>query len=485
MKRILFVASECVPFVKTGGLADVVGSLPKAFDPEEYDIRVMLPNYFAIKEEYRCNTECIYYFQLDDRKYVGINRLIKDGITYYFIDNMQYFDGLVPYYDLFKDLERFAFFAKACLSALPLIGFRPDIIHCHDWQASLVPVFLNTQFQGNPFYRGIRTIMTIHNLRFQGTWNVGHIRHITNLPEECFQPGRLVSPFQNTSIRKDDWNCSMLRGGIVYSDYVTTVSNTYAQEIQTTNYGEGLDDILRFRKDRLWGIINGIDYTEWDPQTDRNLAKNYTVRGIKGGKRANKVALQKELGLAENPDVMTIGLVSRLTDQKGLDLVDKIMDRLCQMDINMIILGTGARNYEDMFRYYQNKYPAKVSANIRYSDALAHRIYGGCDALLVPSAFEPCGLTQLISLRYGTVPIVHETGGLKDTVKPYNQYEQTGTGFSFYGYSDWELMDRINHAYWVYNETPDQWIKLCQRGMKEDWSWKSSSQIYKQLYDRL
>ena len=259
MKKILFVASECVPFVKTGGLADVVGSLPKAFSKDEYDIRVMIPNYHAIKSEYREKEEVIYYFQLDNRIYVGVHRLELDGITYYFIDNEQYFGGLVPYYDLFQDLERFAYFSKACLSALPLIGWRPDIIHCHDWQASLVPVYLNTVFQGDPFFRGIRTVMTIHNLRFQGTWNVGHIRWVSGLPDECFTPGKLVSPYQDTSVPQQDWNCSMLRGGLVYSDYITTVSNTYSWEIQTPNFGDGLDDILRWRHERLWGIINGLD----------------------------------------------------------------------------------------------------------------------------------------------------------------------------------------------------------------------------------
>ena len=453
MKKILFVASECVPFVKTGGLADVVGSLPKAFSKDDYDIRVMIPDYHAIKPEYRDKMETIYYFQMDNRIYVGVKKLEHDGITYYFIDNEQYFSGLVPYYDMFQDLERFAYFSKACLSSLPLIGFRPDIIHCHDWQASLVPVYLNTVFQGDPFFRGIRTIMTIHNLRFQGTWNVGHIRWVSGLPDECFTPGKLVSPYQDTTIPQSEWNCSMLRGGLVYSDYITTVSNTYSWEIQTPNFGDGLDDILKWRHERLWGIINGIDYVEWNPATDKKISTNYSVKDFRTKRGANKKALQAELNLPQEENALMLGLVSRLTDQKGLDLVDGIMDRLC--------------------------------ANICYSDALAHKIYSSADAFLVPSAFEPCGLTQLISLRYGAVPIVHETGGLKDTVKPYNPMNNTGTGFSFAGYSPDELLGRVQHALFVYNMEREHWDQMVERGMNEDWSWNNSSKIYMDLYSRM
>ena len=485
MKKILYVASECVPFVKTGGLADVVGALPKNFDKKDYDVRVMLPNYRAIDPKYRETAKCIYYFQMDNRVYVGVHQLELDGITYYFIDNEQYFGGMVPYYDLYQDLERFAYFSKACLSALPLIGFRPDIIHCHDWQSALVPVYLNTVFQGDPFFRGIRTIMTIHNLRFQGTWDVGHIKWVSKLPDECFVPGRLVSPFQDTSIPQNSWNCSMMRGALTYCDYITTVSNTYAQEIQTPAFGDGLDDILAWRRERLWGIINGIDYDIWDPSKDKKIEANYNTKTLKKGRAANKIALQRELGLNEDENVFTLGLVSRLTDQKGLDLIDNIMDRLCNMNINLVVLGTGARNYEDMFKYYEGKYYNKVRAKICYSDALAHKIYAGCDALLVPSAFEPCGLTQLISLRYGTIPIVHEVGGLKDTVKPYNEFDGTGTGFSFRNYFSGELLDRINAAYNLYTNNRKEWENMQKRGMKEDWSWTNSSKIYMDLYNRM
>ena len=327
--------------------------------------------------------------------------------------------------------------------------------------------------------------MTIHNLRFQGTWNVGHIRWVSGLPDECFTPGKLVSPYQDTSVPQQDWNCSMLRGGLVYSDYITTVSNTYSWEIQTPNFGDGLDDILRWRHERLWGIINGLDYKEWEPSSDKKIYTTYSVRDFRTRKRLNKKALQKELNLPQDDSVLMLGLVSRLTDQKGLDLVDGIMDRLCSLNIQLVVLGTGASNYENMFRYYAWKYPGKVSANICYSDALSRKIYAAADAFLVPSAFEPCGLTQLISLRYGAVPIVHETGGLKDTVKPYNPMENTGTGFSFAGYSSDELLGRIQHALFVYNNEREHWDQMVERGMNEDWSWKNSSQIYKDLYSRM
>ena len=325
--------------------------------------------------------------------------------------------------------------------------------------------------------------MTIHNIRFQGTWNVGHLKWVTGLPDMCFQPGLLVSPYQNTSIPQEDWNCSMLRGGLVYSDFLTTVSNSYAQEIQTPNFGDGLDDILKWRSSRLWGIINGIDYSIWNPSKDTKIEANYNITTVKKGKSENKLALQKRLGLKENKDIMTISIISRLTDQKGLDLVDNIMDQLCSKEINLIVLGTGDPHYENMFRYYAGKYPGKVSANICYDEEMSHMIYAGSDALLVPSAFEPCGLTQLIAEKYGTIPIVHEIGGLKDSVKPFNQFENTGTGFTFSGYSGWELMDRINHALWVYYDRPKYWIDMVKRAMKEDWSWNNSSKIYENLYN--
>ena len=327
--------------------------------------------------------------------------------------------------------------------------------------------------------------MTIHNIRFQGCWNVGHLRWVTGLPSECFQPGKLVSPYQDTSLPWDEWNATMLRGGIVYSDWVTTVSESYAYEIQTPAFSDGLDDILKWRKERLMGIVKGIDCQVWNPKTDQFIVKNYDVRNFWNSKKENKLELQKRFNLPQNGDIFTLAIVSRLTDQKGLDLVDGIMDELARRNINLIVLGSGDQRYENMFRYFSSKYPNKISAKIGYDEELSHLIYAGCDAFLVPSAFEPCGLTQLIALRYGSLPIVHEIGGLKDTVKPYNQYEGTGTGFSFQGYSSSELLDRINHAEWLYRENTNEWKAMAKRAMKEDWSWTNSSKKYEGLYDSL
>lgn len=488
MKKILFVASECVPFIKTGGLADVVGTLPKIFDKRYYDIRVVIPNYNCIPWEYREKMITTAYFYMDQHGqelYVGVKTLQIDGIYYYFIDNEQYFGGSVPYYDLFQDIERFAFFSKAALSILPVVDFKPDIIHCHDWQAALVPVYLNTIFQGNGFYWGIRTVMTIHNLQFKGEWNVPHIQGVTSLPDECFAPGRLVHPSQNTKVLKEHQNCSMLRGGLVYSDYITTVSNTYAAEIQTPYYGEGLDDLLSMRRERLWGIVNGIDYDIYNPATDTKIYQNYEVENFRVLKKANKRKLQEELGLPVDDHHFMIGIISRLTDQKGLDLVDCVMNEICTPDTQFVVLGTGDSRYEDMFRYYQGIYGDRVSANIYYSDERSHMIYAACDAMLVPSRFEPCGLTQLMALRYGTVPIVRETGGLKDTVWPYNEYEQTGTGFTFKNYNAHELLGQINYAKHVYYDQRDNWDRMIERGMQVDWSWQNSAKIYRDLYDRM
>ena len=488
MKKILFVASECVPFIKTGGLADVVGTLPKIFDKQYYDIRVVIPNYNCIPWEYREKMITTAYFYMDQHGqdiYVGVKTLQIDGIYYYFIDNEQYFGGSVPYYDLFQDIERFAFFSKAALSILPVVDFKPDIIHCHDWQAALVPVYLNTIFQGNGFYWGIRTVMTIHNLQFKGEWNVPHIQGVTSLPDECFLPGRMVPPNQDTRVLREHQNCSMLRGGLVYSDYITTVSNTYAREIQTPYYGEGLDDLLSMRHERLWGIVNGIDYDVYNPATDAKIYQNYDVENFRTLKRANKRKIQEELGLHVDDSHFMIGIISRLTDQKGLDLVDRVMNEICTPDTQFVILGTGDSRYEDMFRYYQSIYGDRVSANIYFSDARSHMVYASCDAMLVPSRFAPCGLTQLMALRYGTVPIVRETGGLKDTVWPYNEYEQSGTGFTFANYNAHELLDQINYAKHVYYDQRENWDRMVERGMRVDWSWQNSAKIYQDLYDRM
>ena len=384
MKKILFAASEAVPFIKTGGLADVVGSLPKYFDKEKYDVRVMLPKYMCMKEEWKekLSYHTHFYMDLNWRKqYVGILELEYDGITFYFIDNEYYFNGFAPYGDMYADIEKFAFFSKAVLSALPVIGFRPDIIHCHDWQAGLIPVYLDNFRYGDEYYRGIKTIMTIHNLKFQGTWDTKRVRDITGLPQYYFAPDKLEA-------YKD---ANYLKGGIVYADRITTVSNSYAEEIKTPFYGEKLEGLMNARSNCLSGIVNGIDYEDYDPATDTHIEKNYTCDSFRREKIKNKIALQKELNLEQDHHIIMLGIVSRLTDQKGFDLIAYVMDELCQDAVQIVALGTGDEKYENMFRHFAWKYPGKVSANIYYSEALSHKIYASCDAFLMPSLFEPCG----------------------------------------------------------------------------------------------
>ena len=480
MKRILFAASECVPFMKTGGLADVVGALPKEFDKNEWDVRVVMPNYRGIPDEYRNNFQYVTHFYMGTgpmvpHTHVGIMKYEYNGITYYFIDNLDYFGAEKPYADTRTDVERFIFFSKAVLSILPIVDFKPDLIHCHDWQTGFIPVYLKTEFASNPFFWGIKTIMTIHNLRFQGVWDIKTIKGISGLPDYLFTPDKL-------EFKKD---ANMLKGGIVYADYITTVSNTYAQEIQTDYYGEGLNGLLSARNQSLFGIVNGIDYSLYDPKKDKSLFTNFDQRSYKKGKAANKAALQEYLGLEVNPDKYMIGLISRLTDQKGLDLIQYGMDRIIDDNTQLVVIGTGEQRYEDMFRYYAYCNPGKVSANILYSDDLAHKLYAAADAFLMPSQFEPCGLTQIIAFHYGTVPIVRETGGLKDTVEPLNEFENTGDGFSFTNYNGDDMVNTINYSKYIYFEQKKLWDNMVKRGMKKDLSWSVSKKRYEELYNTL
>lgn len=475
MKRIAYIASECVPFIKTGGLADVVGTLPKIFDKSEYDVRIIIPNYMCIPSKYKEKLKFITNFQMDigDRsQYVGIMYMEYEGVPIYFIDNEYYFNGLSPYSEDKWDIEKFCYFSKAALAILPVVGFRPDIVHCHDWQAGMVPVYLKTLFAGNPFFSGIRSIMTIHNLKFQGKWSIEHIKYCSGLPDYLFTADKLEINSAG----------SMLKGGLVYADTITTVSNTYAYEIQTPYYGEGLDGLLQARHQSLVGIVNGIDYDVYNPEKDKHLEKAYNIKNFRKNKVANKLALQKELGLPVDKSQFVLGIISRLTDQKGLDLVDAVMNEICQDGVQFVVLGTGDQRYEDMFRYYQGIHPAKVSANIYFSDALSHKMYGGCDAILVPSRFEPCGLTQLMALRYGSLPIVRETGGLKDTVIPYDEYNQSGTGFSFANYDAQELLNTINYAKEVFYNHKKEWEAMQARAMEQDYSWNTSAKRYEDLY---
>ena len=395
-----------------------------------------------------------------------------NGIKYYLIDNEFYLSGPKPYGNIFQDIEKFAFFSKAALSALPLIDFRPDIVHCHDWQTGLIPVYLKDKFHDGEFFRDMKSVITIHNLKFQGVWDVKTVMDITGLPKYYFSPDKLEAY----------GDANYLKGGIVYADAVTTVSETYAEEIKMPFYGEGLDGLMRARANCLRGIVNGIDYDEYNPATDKYIVQNYDARTFRKEKIKNKRALQEELGLERDDKKFMIGIVSRLTDQKGFDLINYIMDEMCQQDVQFVILGTGEERYENAFRHFAWKYSGKVSANIYYSEALSHKIYASCDAFLMPSLFEPCGLSQLMSLRYGTVPIVRETGGLKDTVQPYNEFEGTGTGFSFKNYNAHEMFNSVKYAKDVYYNRKREWNKIIDRAMGADYSWNSSAKKYEEMY---
>lgn len=475
MRNILFVASECAPFIKTGGLADVVGSLPKSFNKDEFDCRVVMPKYMCMKWEFVQRLEYVthFYMNLNWRsQYVGVFKVVHDGVTIYMIDNEYYFGGDKPYGETKRDIEKFSFFSRAALSILPVIGFRPDVIHCHDWQTGLVPVYLKDCFAEGEFYRGIKSVMTIHNLKFQGIWDIKTVRDIAGLSDYYFTSDKLKY--------YDDAN--LLKGGIVYADHVTTVSNTYAEEIKTPFYGEGLDGLMRARSNCLSGIVNGIDYDIYNPETDPYITKNFNVDTFRKEKKANKRRLQQDLGLDVDDKKFMIGCVSRLTDQKGFDLIAYIMDELCQDDIQFIVLGTGEEKYENMFRHFDWKYHNKVSAQIYYSEEMSRRVYASCDAFLMPSLFEPCGLSQLMSLRYGTLPIVRETGGLRDTVEPYNEFENRGTGFSFSNYNAHEMLGTIRYAKDTFYNKKREWNKMVDRAMMADFSWNVSARKYEDIY---
>ena len=480
MTKILFVASEAVPYIKTGGLADVVGSLPKYFDKEKYDVRVILPKYACMDELLLAQLKfvCHFYVNLNWRKqYVGIFTTEYKGVRYYFVDNEFYFAGDKPYNNIYEDVEKFAYFSKAVLESLPYIDFAPDILHCHDWQTGLVPVYLRTTYGSDNFYAGIKTIFTIHNMKFQGRWKIREVMDITGLPEHIFRTASGLESYGESNY---------LKGGIVYADAVSTVSPEYAKEITTREGGEGLDGLMNARIDSLYGIVNGIDYEEFNPETDPHIETNYTVKNAVAGKRKNKLALQKMLGLPVRDDVFMIGIISRMTSQKGFDLIAYILDEIFDtMDVQFVALGTGEGQYENMCQHFHNKYPDKLWAHIGYSDEYAHKIYASCDAFLMPSLFEPCGLGQMMAMRYGTLPIVRETGGLKDTVEAYNEYENTGTGFSFSNYNAHEMLFILRYAQNIYKENRSRWNEIVQRAMQKDFSWGASAKSYETLYDKV
>ena len=476
-RSIAFIGSECHPFVKTGGLGDVMYALPRELARLNCDVRVILPRYACIPQEYQ--EKMIYrgefYMDLGNtgrRYYVGIMEYIWDGVVYDFIDNQEFFTEGRPYTNLVDDIPKYCFFSKAALAALNYMNWIPDIVHCHDWQAGLVPVYLRTLFKDTPVGRA-KSVLTIHNLRFQGIYNIPTIKYWSGLPDEAFGMGAL----------QQNWvDANMLKGGLAYADRITTVSGTYAWEIQTREYGEQLEDHLRYHSGKLRGIVNGIDYGMWNPETDPALAVHYNIGSVLKGKLENKLALQRELGLQEDGGKFVIGLISRLTNQKGLDLVNAIMTQVLDGNTQVVVLGTGDKQYEDAFRYYEYAYKGAFSACIQYDEARAHRIYAGADALLVPSRFEPCGLTQLNAMHYGTLPIVRETGGLKDTVEPHNDFTGGGNGFTFDRYDAGLLLDAINRAKTLYFNNRYHWDEVVQRDMAKDVSWTRSARQYKDLY---
>lgn len=476
-RSIAFIGSECHPFVKTGGLGDVMYALPRELVKQNCDVRVILPRYACIPQKYQEKMEYRGEFYMDlgqtgRNYYVGIMEYVWDGVVYDFIDNQEFFSAGNPYISLVDDIPKYCYFSKAALAALNYLNWIPDIIHCHDWQAALVPVYLRTMFQDSPVGRA-KTVLTIHNLRFQGIYNIPTIQYWTGLPDEVFEMGALKQDYEDAN---------MLKGGLAYADRITTVSGTYAWEIQTPEYGEKLEEHLRYHSYKLRGIVNGIDYGMWNPATDPALAVNYDITNVLDHKWQNKLALQQELGLVQDQGKFVIGLISRLTNQKGLDLVNAIVPELMDGNTQVIVLGTGDKQYEDTFRYYENAYRGMFSACIQYDESRAHRIYAGADALLVPSRFEPCGLTQLNAMHYGTLPIVRETGGLKDTVQPYNLFDGEGNGFTFDRYDAGLLLDAINRAKTEYFVNRYHWDEVVQRDMAKDVSWQNSARQYKDLY---
>ena len=476
-RSVAFIGSECYPFVKTGGLGDVMSALPKSLAKLNIDVKVIIPRYKCIPQKFQEKMEYRGSFDMNlcsDGKqyYVGIMEYQEDGVVYDFIDNDEFFSWGNPYTNLIDDIPKFCYFAKAALAALNYLNWTPDVVHCHDWQAALVPLYLRTCFQDTDVGRAI-SVLTIHNLKFQGIYDRKKIQYWSGLPDYVFNKDCMIQ----------NWlDANMLKGGIAYSNKVTTVSNTYAWEIQTEEYGEGLAEHLRYHNNKILGIVNGIDTDIWNPATDKLLAADYDEKSAIKNKKINKKALQESLGLDVDEHKMVIGLISRLTNQKGLDLVNDVIPGIMDEHTQVVVLGTGDSQYENTFRYYENKYKGNFCAYIAYNENVAHNIYAGCDALLVPSRFEPCGLTQLIAMRYGAVPIVRETGGLKDTVQPYNMFENTGNGFTFDRYGSGLLYDAINRAKTLYFENRKSWDDMVIRDMNKDVSWEKSAKQYKDMY---
>ena len=474
--QIVFASAECAPFVKTGGLGDVAGSLPAALVRAGAEVIVMVPKYATIKDEYKAQMEHFadFYVSLGWRnEYCGLEKLERDGVTYMFVDNERYFARDYPY-GFFDDGERFAFFSKAITESLQHLpeGFECDILHCNDWQTALAPVFLREFYQGLPLYDRVKTVFSIHNVAFQGQFSDTVMEDILGVAH---------IPAAATQLRCDACSINYMLGALHYADAITTVSPTYAGEIQTPEFGEGLDGVLRERSYALQGILNGIDVAAFDPATDKRIAANYTVDD-RSGKAVCKAKLQEELGLEVRDDRPLMVMVTRLTRQKGLDLVMYALDRILAGGVQVAVLGTGDRDYEDGLRYFQDKYPGTMAARIEFDPALSQRMYAAADMFLMPSKFEPCGLSQIIAMRYGTLPIVRETGGLKDTVQPYNEFTGEGTGFSFTNFNGDEMGDAVFRAARLFWDNRDAWNQLVTQAMSQDFSWTRSADKYLDLY---
>ena len=475
-KKILFVASEAVPFIKTGGLADVMGALPKTLAAKGLDVAVVIPKYGTIAQKYKDEMKTLVTGAVNlswRQQYYGVSVIVKDGVSYYFIDNERYFkrDKLYGYDD---DAERFAYFCRAVLTMLPKVGFRPDLIHCNDWHTGLLCVYLKEDFAKDPYYQGIKVIYTIHNLKFQGIYGPEIMGDIIGLPQYLFTNGNLEC----------DGCVNYMKSGMVYADYITTVSPTYAQEITYPYYGEKLDGYIRDNQDKVTGIINGLDVDVYNPRTDPYIKKQYSAADARAGKRDDKDDLRRSLGLPIRRGIPMIAIVSRLDESKGLDLITYIMDELLQDEIQLVLVGTGNARYEEFFRGLAQRHPTKVSANILFDEALAHRVYAAADIFLMPSRYEPCGLSQLIALEYGAIPVVRATGGLKDTVIPFDKYKNTGNGFTFNNFNAHELLFTIKRALGAYEDTV-VWNKLTSNAMNSDYSWKRSAEAYMELYDKV
>lgn len=475
MLKVLLVSSEAVPFAKTGGLADVAGSLPKALCENDIDARIIMPLYGTIPDNLRQRIEYVAYtfVQVGWRnQYCGIKTASVDGVKYYFIDNEYYFKR-EKLYGYFDDGERFAYFCMAVLAAIPHMDFSPDIIHCNDWQTGMIPVYLKTWYGQLPDYKDIKVLFTIHNIEYQGTFDKKMLYEILNLGDEFYTPEKLE--FYG--------GVSFMKGALVYSDMLSTVSPRYAQEIQYPFYGKNFEGILNSRRDKLRGILNGIDCTVYNPSDDPLIFARYDADNIEG-KKINKDNLQKLLCLSPDPDIPIIGIVSRLVSQKGLDLIECVIDEIMKIGVQMVVLGTGEKKYESLFVNKVREYSGRMSVNIRFDNPLSHKIYAGADIFLMPSLYEPCGLGQMIALRYGTMPVVRETGGLYDTVKPFNEHAMDGNGFSFTNYNAHDMLYTINRAAGFYRDKKT-WNFLIKKAMTCDYSWTASALKYKELYSNL